>query len=195
LSGEWGYASHRRGVSLEIQAAFLARQQLVNFMSGIPVSIWYDWKNDGTNPEEREENFGTVMADLRPKPAYAAVKALTTELGGCTFERRLKLGGPEDYLLCFRSPAGHQKLAGWSTQGPREITVIVRRERGAKVAVGVRTSGGHTYGVTQEGGALGTLHSESGSNYVELTGGLLKWRLDVAPQYLNWAGLKLETGN
>lgn len=77
LSGEWGYASHNRGVSLETQAAFLARQQLVNLFHGVPLSIWYDWKNDGTDPAEREHHFGTVNYDLTPKPAYTAIQTLT----------------------------------------------------------------------------------------------------------------------
>jgi hypothetical protein len=47
LSGEWGYASHTRGVTLETRAAFAARQQLANLLNGVPLSIWYDWKNDG----------------------------------------------------------------------------------------------------------------------------------------------------
>ena len=53
LSGEWGYATHTKGLALETQAAFAARQQLANLLSGVPLSIWYDWKNDGPDPNER----------------------------------------------------------------------------------------------------------------------------------------------
>lgn len=73
LSGEWGYATHTKGLSLETQAAFAARQQLANLLNGVPLSIWYDWKNDGNDPNEREHNFGTVLPDLKPKPAYVAI--------------------------------------------------------------------------------------------------------------------------
>ena len=34
LSGEWGYASNTKGVSLETQAAFAVRQQLCNLLNG-----------------------------------------------------------------------------------------------------------------------------------------------------------------
>ena len=44
LSGEWGYSSHAKGISVETQAAFAVRQQLINLLSGVPLSIWYDWK-------------------------------------------------------------------------------------------------------------------------------------------------------
>ena len=47
LSGEWGYASNTKGISLETQAAFAVRQQLCNLLNSVPLSIWYDWKNDG----------------------------------------------------------------------------------------------------------------------------------------------------
>ncbi len=68
LSGEWGYHTSSHGVSLETQAAYAARQQLFNLSKGVPLSIWYDWKNDGTNPNDGEQNFGTVTDALDPKP-------------------------------------------------------------------------------------------------------------------------------
>ena len=77
LSGEWGYAWHTRGVSPETQAAYLARQQLSNLLNDVPLSIWYDWKDDGTNPGESEHHFGTVTYDLKPKPAYLGARTLT----------------------------------------------------------------------------------------------------------------------
>ncbi|MBK9389972.1 MAG: hypothetical protein IPN68_07195 [Bacteroidetes bacterium] len=69
ISGEWGYSSSSKGVALETQAAYIVRMQLSNLLYGIPFSIWYDWKNDGPDPEEHEHNFGSVTNDLKPKPA------------------------------------------------------------------------------------------------------------------------------
>jgi hypothetical protein len=67
LSGEWGYAAHAKGVSRDTQAAYLVCMQLANLLDGVRVSIWYDWKDDGADPNEREHNFGTVTQD-RPSP-------------------------------------------------------------------------------------------------------------------------------
>ena len=39
LSGEWGYSSNRKGVSVETQGAFAVRQQLANLLNGVPLSI------------------------------------------------------------------------------------------------------------------------------------------------------------
>ena len=114
LSGEWGYASNTKGVSLETQAAFAVRQQLCNLLNGVPLSIWYDWKNDGHDPADNEQNFGTVKEDLEPKPAYTALKTMTAELSGYRPERRLA-GLPEsDFVLVFVNGAGVRKAVGWT---------------------------------------------------------------------------------
>ena len=60
-----------------------ARRALVSF------SIWYDWRNDGSDPQNMEHNFGTVTFDRQPKPAYRAMQKLTEALGGMHFVKRL----------------------------------------------------------------------------------------------------------
>ena len=115
LSGEWGYASHSRGVSPKTQAAFLARQQLSNLLCGVPLSIWYDWKDDGTNPDESEHHFGTMTIDLKPKPAYLAARTLTHELAGYWIVRRLSTGNEKDFVLLLKNAAGRRKFAAWTT--------------------------------------------------------------------------------
>jgi hypothetical protein len=121
LSGEWGYASNTKGVSLEEQAAFAARQQLSNLLNGVPLSIWYDWKNDGPDPADGEQNFGTVAFDLTPKPAYTALQTLTRELSGYRLERRLDGLPEEDYALLFVNKTGARKIAAWTLARPHVI--------------------------------------------------------------------------
>lgn len=123
LSGEWGYATHDKGVSPDTQAAFLVRQQLFNLHEKIPVSIWYDWKNDGTDPAEREHNFGTVTHDLQPKPAYTAIATLTTALQGSKFVRRIKTSSEADWVLLLADAKGTHHLAAWTTGSPHETTI------------------------------------------------------------------------
>ena len=113
LSGEWGYASHTKGVSLETQAAFAVRQQLCNLLNGVPLSIWYDWKNDGHDPADNEQNFGTVKEDLEPKPAYTALKTMTAELSGYRLERRLDGLAESDFVLVFVNGAGAVLQPAW----------------------------------------------------------------------------------
>jgi hypothetical protein len=121
LSGEWGYASNTKGVSLEEQGAYAARQQLANLLNGVPLSIWYDWKNDGPDPDDNEQNFGTVALDLTPKPAYIALQTLTRELSGYRLQRRLDGLPEEDFALLFVNKTGARKIAAWTLARPHVI--------------------------------------------------------------------------
>jgi hypothetical protein len=116
ISGEWGYSTFTKGVSLETQAAFVVRQQLANLLAGVPLSIWYDWKNDGTDPNEREHNFGVVANDMKPKPAYIALQTMTRELNGFRIERRLDTDNTNDFVLLLSNAHGARKLAAWTVE-------------------------------------------------------------------------------
>jgi len=122
ISSEWGYATHTKGIPLEIQAAFIARQQLANLLQNVPISIWYDWKNDGTDPAYNENNFGTVTSDLTPKPSYIAVQTLTRQLSGFHIAHRLQSASEADFVLLLVNDTGEQKLAAWTATKPHTIT-------------------------------------------------------------------------
>jgi hypothetical protein len=140
VSGEWGYATDTKGVSPETQAAYLARMQLANLLEGVPLSIWYDWKNDGPDPAEREHNFGTVKPDLEPKPAYLAARTLTRELAGYRIARRLDVGGEKDFVLLLHNDAGRRKLAAWTLGEAHAVTLGGDLVPGGK-ATGTTTTG------------------------------------------------------
>ncbi|MEJ5237520.1 cellulase family glycosylhydrolase [Limisphaera sp. VF-2] len=125
VSSEWGYSTDGQDVSLETQAAYLARQQLFNLWMGVPLSIWYDWKNDGPDPHEREHNFGTVYPDLTPKPAYHAVQTLTRELAGYAIAERLPMERSQDWVLVLTNQTGETKLAAWTLEPPWAVTLVV----------------------------------------------------------------------
>ena len=131
LSGECGYSTWKRGVSLETQAAFAARQQLSNLLNGVPLSIWYDWKNDGPDSNENEHNFGTVLPDLTPKPAYLAIQTLTRQLSGYHIVRRLALPSDKDYVLLCANREGDQKLAAWTLGEAHSVSLDLPLRDGA----------------------------------------------------------------
>ena len=140
FSGEWGYAGYQGGVSRETQAAYLARMQLSNLLDGVRLSIWYDWRDDGTNPKEREHNFGVVTNDLQLKPAYRAVQTLTRTLNGYRIDRRLDVGGQsKDYVLLLADGKGGRKLAAWTLDAPH--TVTLEGLQPARTVTGVDSSG------------------------------------------------------
>ncbi len=163
LSGEWGYSTWNHGVSLETQAAFAARQQLSNLLNGVPLSIWYDWKNDGADPNENEHNFGTVLPDLTPKPTYVAIQTLTRELSGYRIVRRVALPSDRDYVLLCSNKAGARKLAAWTLGEPHQASLEVKLRREKRVTA-----------VSGNGESL-TPKLDSGHLWLELTS---------APQYV-----------
>jgi hypothetical protein len=141
LSAEWGYSAAWKDFDETKQGKMLPRQWLVNLANDVPLSIWYDWHDDGTDPKEPEHHFGTVGHAYHtgrepvydPKPAYRAAEALTTALGGFQFKRRLAIGGGEDYVLLF-AKGEEVRLAAWTASGsPRAVQVAARE--GAKFKV------------------------------------------------------------
>jgi hypothetical protein len=163
LSGEWGYSSNTKGVSLPNQAAFLVRQQLFNLLEGVPISIWYDWRNDGEDPSENEHNFGVVSHDLRPKPAYAAIQTLTRQLSGCRLGRRCDTGNGKDYVLLLSNAKGRARLAAWTLDEPHRVTLDVPPTPARQLQV------------VRVGGELGSV--EVMSNHINL-------ELNGEPQYV-----------
>ncbi len=67
LSSEWGYSVAYSGLNIRRQARFAARELLSNMAAGLRLSIWYDWHDDGTDPNNAEHNFGTVTNDFSPR--------------------------------------------------------------------------------------------------------------------------------
>ena len=116
VSSEWGYSSIRGKQSEVVQGEYLVRDFLVDLSLGIPISIWYDWHNDGSNPAYAEENFGTVTYDYHPKPAYTEMERLAASLGGLRYEGRLP-SAQDDWLLLFTN-GSRSVLAVWTTGAP-----------------------------------------------------------------------------
>jgi hypothetical protein len=130
ISSEWGYSSAWSRMNEQRQAVMLAREFLTNLANGISLSIWYDWRDDGTDPNEAEDHFGLVHNEYRggqtvyePKPALLAAKTLTHLLAGYHFESRVAAGSSDDYILAFQKD-GQCRLVAWTTSGAvRRISV------------------------------------------------------------------------
>lgn len=131
LSAEWGYSSVWKGMDDVKQGKMLPRQWLTNLANDVPISIWYDWHDDGLDPKEPEHHFGTVLNPYHagrqpvydPKPAYVAAKALTSALAGLSFNKRLVVGDPHDHVLLF-ARGDEVRLAVWTTATASHAAVI-----------------------------------------------------------------------
>jgi hypothetical protein len=130
LSGEWGYSTALEGVTDEVQAKYLARQWLVNLASDVPMSIWYDWHDDGPDAKDFEHNCGIVEHAYhdgqelvyQPKPSYIAARTLTSQLDGFRFNKRLSMDSPQDFVLLFERDR-QLTIVAWTTAGPHAVSI------------------------------------------------------------------------
>ncbi len=100
LSGEWGYSERYAGMNARKQADYAVRQYVANLAAGVNMSIWYDWRDDGQDPNEIEHHFGTVSFEGSPKPAYEAIRTYSRALEGWHLLRSL----PGDRALFSGDP-------------------------------------------------------------------------------------------
>jgi hypothetical protein len=140
ISSEWGYSSAWRGMTEEKQGVMLPREMLTNLANSIPISIWYDWRDDGADPNEAEHHFGTVRNAYQegrylvfePKPAYLAAKTVSETFDGYAYQRRLSVGSDSDYVLVFRK-GGDPRIAAWTTSTSTHRVVIPIKEGNFKI--------------------------------------------------------------
>ncbi len=141
LSAEWGYSSIWEGCDDNVQGKLLPRQWMTNLACDVPVSIWYDWHDDGTDPKEKEHHFGTVNFQYKkdqkpvydPKPSYVAAKTFNETLKGFRYNKRIVVPPintsagilPDFDSFVFVFTDGKKvKLAVWTISAePKAITI------------------------------------------------------------------------
>lgn len=115
LCGEVGY-SHISVPGREAQADFFLRQHLVNLAAGVPLTIWYNWSDNGSDPKNTEHHYGIVgvAPEFAVKPAFSSARTMTRLLSGFTYSKRLAYGKPEDWLLLFTKGI-ESAVVAWTT--------------------------------------------------------------------------------
>lgn len=95
------------------QAAYATRLFLLSRRyDAIRCVYLYDFQNDGTNPKEREHNFGTIRTDYSPKAAYVALAVLSHLLAEKPFSEAIE-DTPRRKVFCYGE--GEEKvIAFWS---------------------------------------------------------------------------------
>ncbi len=89
LVSEMGWANHQTGVSENLQAAYALRLRLLSLALAHQTAHtanpylghwWYDWQDDGDDPQEMEHRYGLTRRSGLPKAAWTALKELETLL-------------------------------------------------------------------------------------------------------------------
>jgi hypothetical protein len=89
---EWGYSSANapeeapsNGHTEEgrrRQASLSVREILTVWAVGLPVAVWYDLRDDGTDPANPEHNYGLLDSSGNEKPAIKAIRTLMSVVSG-----------------------------------------------------------------------------------------------------------------
>lgn len=103
------------------QAAYLVRTYLLAVRHGSPDNriktiFWYDLQDDGTDPSNKEHNFGLIRADYSPKPAYVAAAVYSSVIGTRPFAAALV-----DTATAKVYQYGTRYVA-WGVNGPATVT-------------------------------------------------------------------------
>ena len=169
ICGESGYCTIWPGFDETLQGKYFARLFLFDVLAHVPVTIWYDWHDDGTDPKDQEAHYGIVHFDYRegqkdiydPKPAYQAALTYSQALSGYRFKERIKTASENDYVLSFTKD-GKTCLAAWTTTPlPHLVTIPA-----------------------PDGIYLSTSYDGQKKTFVASTDGLLILTVDDGPQYL-----------
>jgi hypothetical protein len=122
----WPTYSGSTGISPNQAAVYLAQMFLLartmNFIKGI---WWYDFRDDGWDTSNKENDFGLVDPNLKPKPAFTALEAVAPIVKDALGVEDLSTGIPSLRALRFRLNGDNQVVALWNKNQAGLIRVHV----------------------------------------------------------------------
>ncbi|HNS21886.1 MAG TPA: hypothetical protein PKH24_15390 [Sedimentisphaerales bacterium] len=130
---EMGWPTHvaRHGTDPELSASYLARLYLLARTSRSFKGLWwYDFQDDGWNPQYNEDNFGLVRPDLTPKPAYHVMADISALAAHGQFVDHLPTQDENLWVLRFKVRQG-DCWALWSADD-QDRQVILQTESPAR---------------------------------------------------------------
>jgi hypothetical protein len=128
VNSEWGYSSTGGAWTQQRQADYVTRLWLLDRMAGIPLSIIYDWWDDGPDPSQKEASFGLVDHWGHPKPVHAALSRIASALRGLEYRGRLLTYRGSEFLLAFGdSDRPVSIVIGWNADAPGSTLIAPRR--------------------------------------------------------------------
>ena len=116
VSSEWGLSTYREGITEETQASYIVKMLLLNISESIPISVVYDWKDDGDDPKNPEHRFGIIRRNNEPKPAYFAIQHMTEALSFASYTCRRDFDGSINLLFL----SSDKQLVTW-VSWPRSL--------------------------------------------------------------------------
>jgi hypothetical protein len=124
---EWGYASTWDGdghgsAERKRQSELAVREILSAWAVNVPLIVYYELRDDGTDATNAEHNFGLLQYDYSDKPAVVAVRTLTRIAAQRSFVGLLDTGVSGLHAMRLDG-ASDIVVALWSDRGNRSISV------------------------------------------------------------------------
>jgi len=133
---ETGCPTHTKkfeGATAQESGDYIARAfLLVKSIPSVKGIWWYDFQDDGLNPEYSEANFGLVKTDLTPKESYYVLRSIAEIVNKGKFIERVKTTDNSLYLLKFKMPDGRDVLAAWSVAEDCNTQITLKNTKGNK---------------------------------------------------------------
>ena len=120
----------------DVQGWMMVRQQLMDLMSGLGYSVWYEFRDS--------EKWGVVNSDFTPRPTYYISRTFTEQLTGYAFVRQIATASPLDYVVLLQNAAGRQKLVVWTTSDMSK-PLIDRPAKPHNIAIAITGTGAVEY--------------------------------------------------
>lgn len=121
LCTEWGY-SHP-GALPPGRAADAIKMPLLNLLSGVPLTVIYEWRDHGTNPADPEDHYGLVDYDGRDKGGVALLSQFLQQAGAARVTGRYETDAANVYVVALAYPNGSRAVAAWSESRPEQLTI------------------------------------------------------------------------
>lgn len=126
VNSEWGYST---AVSTpEQQAAYVLRTHILNRLNGVPLSVWFEWKNPElpyVPADDSENHFGLVDENGAFKPAATALAKLLPFLQKAVIERRVDLKDSQVYAIIVRQQNNAYNVLAWTNNEDPASTLIL----------------------------------------------------------------------
>ena len=108
----WSTYTGEVGTTEEGQARDIVKEFAISDEYDIAYNTVYDFKDDGTNPDDAEHNYGMIQEYYNPKPSYYATKTFNQVIGGAEYCGKISLAdGIRAYVY---SKDGEPVVMVWS---------------------------------------------------------------------------------
>lgn len=118
---ESGWSTEKAGTSPQKHAEAVIKQFIISEGEGVKKIYNYNFKNDGTNPDYSEDNFGMIENDYTPKKTYIAFCELNRFTAGAIMHGRVDIGlGDKSYNYVYAKD-NEPTLVSWMAEGSTAV--------------------------------------------------------------------------